>query len=57
MVKLLKRQLSGFDRALRYAEAALVKGPRIQMGGGQAGIGMIIDNNQVAAAAPLAHKK
>jgi hypothetical protein len=50
-----KRQIAGFDRALRYAEAALVKGPRIQMGGGDAGIGIIVDNNQVAAVAPIGH--
>ncbi|KAL2874531.1 hypothetical protein SGCOL_010305 [Colletotrichum sp. CLE4] len=49
-----KRDLSGFDRALKYAEAALVKGPKVQLGTGQegSGVGMIIDNNQQAAARP-----
>ncbi|OHW91658.1 hypothetical protein CSPAE12_09640 [Colletotrichum incanum] len=49
-----KRDLSGFDRALKYAEAALTKGPKIQLGTGErgSGVGMIIDNNQNAAARP-----
>ncbi|GJC82138.1 hypothetical protein ColLi_04976 [Colletotrichum liriopes] len=49
-----KRDLSGFDRALKYAEAALVKGPKIQLGTGEggSGVGMIIENNQNAAAQP-----
>ncbi|KAI3541523.1 hypothetical protein CABS03_14755 [Colletotrichum abscissum] len=49
-----KRDLSGFDRALKYAEAALTKGPKIQLGTGQegSGVGMIVDNNQQAAARP-----
>ncbi|KXH51064.1 hypothetical protein CSAL01_05684 [Colletotrichum salicis] len=49
-----KRDLSGFDRALKYAEAALVKGPKVQLGTGKegSGVGMIIDNNQQAAARP-----
>ena len=47
-----KRDLSGFDRALTYAEAALVKGPKVQLGTGAegSGVGIIVDNNQVAAA-------
>ncbi|KAK1538520.1 hypothetical protein CPAR01_08633 [Colletotrichum paranaense] len=49
-----KRDLSGFDRALKYAEAALTKGPKVQLGTGQegSGVGMIVDNNQQAAARP-----
>ncbi|KAJ0160577.1 hypothetical protein CTA2_7726 [Colletotrichum tanaceti] len=49
-----KRDLSGFDRALKYAEAALTKGPKIQLGTGKegSGVGMIIDNNPEAAARP-----
>ena len=41
-----KRDLTGFDRALQYAEAALTKGPLIQLGTGEggSGIGMIVDN-------------
>lgn len=46
-----KRQ-TGFDRALQYAEAALVKGPKVQLGTGEggAGVGIIVDNNPQAAA-------
>ncbi|KAH9904771.1 hypothetical protein F4778DRAFT_45072 [Xylariomycetidae sp. FL2044] len=42
-----KRDLAGFDRALTYAEAALTKGPTIQLGTGEegAGVGIIVDNN------------
>ncbi|KAM0275067.1 hypothetical protein ACHAQH_007587 [Verticillium albo-atrum] len=49
-----KRDLSGFDRALRYAEAALGKGPKVQLGTGVegSGVGIIVDNNQQAAARP-----
>lgn len=49
-----KRQLSGFDRALTYAEAALTKGPKIQLGTGEggSGVGIIVDNNPQAAARP-----
>ncbi|KAG7116896.1 hypothetical protein HYQ44_006523 [Verticillium longisporum] len=52
--KTAKRDLSGFDRALRYAEAALVKGPKVQLGTGAegSGVGIIVDNNQQAAARP-----
>lgn len=47
-----KRDLASFDRALKYAEAALVKGPKVQMGTGEggAGVGIIVDNNPTAAA-------
>lgn len=50
---LAKRQ-TGFDRALQYAEAALVKGPKVQLGTGEggAGVGIIVDNNPQAAARP-----
>ncbi|KAI1414551.1 hypothetical protein F5Y13DRAFT_17354 [Hypoxylon sp. FL1857] len=43
----VKRDLAGFDRALTYAEAALTKGPLIQLGTGEggAGVGIIVDNN------------
>ncbi|KAK0636994.1 hypothetical protein B0T17DRAFT_504380 [Bombardia bombarda] len=45
-----KRQpdLSGFDRALTFAEAALTKGPDIQLGTGAegSGVGIIVDNHQ-----------
>jgi hypothetical protein len=49
-----KRDLAGFDRALTYAEAALTKGPKVQLGTGAegSGVGIIVDNNQVAAARP-----
>ncbi|KAL1870204.1 hypothetical protein Daus18300_005268 [Diaporthe australafricana] len=50
---LMKRQ-SGFDRALVYAEAALVKGPKVQLGTPAAGVGIIVDNNQQAAGAVTA---
>lgn len=47
-----KRDLASFDRALKYAEAALTKGPVIQMGTGEkgAGVGLIVDNRPNAAA-------
>ncbi|KAI0438045.1 hypothetical protein F4803DRAFT_113908 [Xylaria telfairii] len=47
-----KRDLQGFDRALTYAEAALTKGPIIQLGTGEggAGVGIIVDNRPNAAA-------
>ncbi|KAI0011038.1 hypothetical protein F4779DRAFT_252596 [Xylariaceae sp. FL0662B] len=42
-----KRDLAGFDRALTYAEAALTKGPLVELGTGEggAGVGIIVDNN------------
>ncbi|KAI1367507.1 hypothetical protein F5Y08DRAFT_336527 [Xylaria arbuscula] len=48
-----KRDLAGFDRALTFAEAALTKGPIIQLGTGEggAGVGIIVDNNAAAAGA------
>ncbi|EFQ32829.1 hypothetical protein CGRA01v4_07756 [Colletotrichum graminicola] len=49
--KVEKRQ-SGFDRALTFAEAALTKGPDIELGTGEggAGVGIKIDNNPKPAA-------
>lgn len=44
-----KRDLTGFNRALQYAEAALTKGPKIQLGTESAGVGIIVDNNVQAA--------
>lgn len=48
-----KRDLAGFDRALTFAEAALTKGPIIQLGTGEggAGVGIIVDNNAAAGGA------
>ncbi|KAI0459827.1 hypothetical protein F5B21DRAFT_199174 [Xylaria acuta] len=48
----VKRDLQGFDRALTYAEAALTKGPIIQLGTGEggAGVGIIVDNRPNAGA-------
>ncbi|CAN8101973.1 unnamed protein product [Discula destructiva] len=48
---LVKRQLAGFDRALTYAEAALVKGPKVQLATPAAGVGIIVDNNPTPASA------
>lgn len=47
-----KRDLNSFDRALKFAEAALVKGPKVQLGTGEggSGVGIIVDNNPTAAA-------
>lgn len=47
----MKRQAAGFDRALTFAEAALTKGPKIQLGTGAAGVGILVDNNPTPAAA------
>ncbi|KAK1754661.1 hypothetical protein QBC47DRAFT_447651 [Echria macrotheca] len=54
-----KRDLAGFDRALRYAEVALTKGPKIQLGTGAegSGVGIIVDNNPVAAGGARAEKR
>ncbi|KAI1214613.1 uncharacterized protein F4807DRAFT_455067 [Annulohypoxylon truncatum] len=56
-----KRDLAGFDRALTFAEAALTKGPLIQLGTGEggAGVGIIVDNKggAVGAAANAAAKR
>jgi len=49
-----KRDLSGFDRALDYAEVALTKGPKIQLGTEEAGVGIIIDPAAGSIAAPAA---
>ncbi|KAI3323002.1 hypothetical protein HD806DRAFT_535497 [Xylariaceae sp. AK1471] len=48
----VKRDLQGFDRALTFAEAALTKGPIIQLGTGEggAGVGIIVDNRPAGAA-------
>ncbi|KAF3770793.1 hypothetical protein M406DRAFT_59662 [Cryphonectria parasitica EP155] len=47
-----KRDFASFDRALKFAEAALQKGPKVQLGTGSdgSGVGIIVDNNQEAAA-------
>ena len=50
--KIKARDIAGFDRALTFAEAALEKGPKVQLGTGEAGVGIIVDNNQEAAARP-----
>ncbi|KAK0728105.1 hypothetical protein B0T26DRAFT_672695 [Lasiosphaeria miniovina] len=54
-----KRDLSGFDRALTFAEAALTKGPDIQLGTGAegSGVGIIIDNQPTAVKAEKAEKR
>ena len=43
----IKRDLAGFDRALKFSEAALTKGPKVQLGTGAegSGVGIIVDNN------------
>ncbi|KAM7209153.1 hypothetical protein V8F20_000491 [Naviculisporaceae sp. PSN 640] len=45
-----KRDLAGFDRALQYAEVALTKGPKVELGTGAegSGVGIIVDNNASA---------
>lgn len=45
--KKAKRDLTGFDRALKFSEAALTKGPKVQLGTGAegSGVGIIVDNN------------
>jgi len=45
-----KRDLAGFDRALKFAEVALTKGPDIQLGTGAegSGVGIIVDNQPTA---------
>ncbi|KAK4189439.1 hypothetical protein QBC35DRAFT_545798 [Podospora australis] len=42
-----KRDLAGFDRALNFAEAALTKGPHVELGTGAegSGVGLTVDNN------------
>ncbi|KAK4038791.1 hypothetical protein C8A01DRAFT_37281 [Parachaetomium inaequale] len=48
--KVGKRDLAGFDRALTYAEAALTKGPKVQLGTGAegSGVGIIVENTPAA---------
>ncbi|KAI0201260.1 hypothetical protein F4808DRAFT_469896 [Astrocystis sublimbata] len=47
-----KRDIQGFDRALNYAEAALTKGPLVELGTGEdgSGVGIIVDNRPNAGA-------
>ncbi|KAK1964288.1 hypothetical protein LY78DRAFT_160047 [Colletotrichum sublineola] len=47
-----KRDLAGFDRALKFAEVALTKGPKIDLGTGEggSGVGITVDNKQGGAA-------
>ncbi|KIH90835.1 hypothetical protein SPBR_00838 [Sporothrix brasiliensis 5110] len=54
-----KRDLAGFDRALTYAEAALTKGPKVQLGTGKegSGVGIIVDNTPSTATAAKAAKR
>ncbi|ERS95787.1 uncharacterized protein SPSK_04448 [Sporothrix schenckii 1099-18] len=54
-----KRDLAGFDRALTYAEAALTKGPKVQLGTGKegSGVGIIVDNSPSTATAAKAAKR
>jgi hypothetical protein len=49
-----KRDLAGFDCALKFAETALTKGPKVQLGTGEggSGVGIVVDNNPTAAARP-----
>ncbi|KAH7632960.1 hypothetical protein B0T09DRAFT_83987 [Sordaria sp. MPI-SDFR-AT-0083] len=53
----IKRDLAGFDRALKFSEAALTKGPKVQLGTGAegSGVGIIVDNN--ASTQPAAAEK
>lgn len=48
-----KRQNAGFQAALNFAEGALTKGPKVQLGTGAhgSGIGIIVENGPRAAAA------
>ncbi|KAH6636934.1 hypothetical protein F5144DRAFT_201437 [Chaetomium tenue] len=50
--KVGKRDLAGFDRALTYAEAALVKGPKVELGTGAegSGVGIIVEHPAAGAA-------
>ncbi|CAK7223925.1 hypothetical protein SCUCBS95973_005344 [Sporothrix curviconia] len=51
-----KRDLAGFDRALTFAEAALTKGPKVQLGTGRegSGVGIIVENGPTVATAGVA---
>ncbi|KAH8891334.1 hypothetical protein GQ53DRAFT_866227 [Thozetella sp. PMI_491] len=53
-----KRDLTGFDRALKFAEVALTKGPKVQLGtGGEgSGVGIIVENSPAAAGAARAKR-
>lgn len=52
-----RRQLQGFDRALTFAEVALTKGPKINLGTGAhgSGVGITVDPNPPAKGAGEAH--
>ncbi|CAK7211096.1 hypothetical protein SBRCBS47491_001002 [Sporothrix bragantina] len=54
-----KRDLAGFDRALTFAEAALTKGPKVELGTGRegSGVGIIVDNTPKTATAAAAGEK
>ncbi|CAK7202342.1 hypothetical protein SEUCBS139899_005065 [Sporothrix eucalyptigena] len=47
-----KRDLTGFDRALTFAEAALSKGPKVQLGTGKegSGVGILVENGSTTSA-------
>ncbi|KAK3905307.1 hypothetical protein C8A05DRAFT_12864 [Staphylotrichum tortipilum] len=57
--KLGKRDLAGFDRALKFAEVALTKGPKIQLGTGAegSGVGIIVENTPASGARAGAEKR
>lgn len=54
-----KRDMASFNRALQFAEAALTKGPKVQLGTGEsgAGVGIIVDNNVNAASRVTTREK
>ncbi|TLD12498.1 uncharacterized protein PgNI_03412 [Pyricularia grisea] len=55
-----KRDLSGFQAALNYAEKALTKGPIINLGTGKegkAGVGIVVNNNPTTATKTTARRK
>ncbi|KAH6626186.1 hypothetical protein B0J18DRAFT_134039 [Chaetomium sp. MPI-SDFR-AT-0129] len=53
-----KRDLAGFDRALTFAEAALVKGPKVELGTGAegSGVGIIVDHSTAGEGARVAKR-
>ncbi|KAK3403588.1 hypothetical protein B0T20DRAFT_30724 [Sordaria brevicollis] len=57
--KKIKRDLAGFDRALKFSEVALTKGPKVQLGTGAegSGVGIIVDNNASSQPAKAEKKK
>jgi hypothetical protein len=55
--EVLKRDLAGFNAALKFATDALTKGPEIQLGTEAAGVGILVKPGSVGAAAPAAGKK